>query len=113
MQNALRMLSEKLNICLLLPRSVEHSSVSWLFFLKRQLQIFRSMIGCLFRGSSIQLLVLIYRLFLPLNSDVGDGTVYSCCTVYLLLKHLAQQVAHGLSNANAPSTITQGMTGKN
>ena len=27
-------------------------------------------------------------------------TVYSRCTVYLLLKHLAQQVAHGLSIAN-------------
>ena len=31
----------------------------------------------------------------------------------LLLKHLAQQVEHGLCNANTPSTITQGITGKN
>ena len=93
-------------------RSVEHSSVSCLFFLERQLRIFRSMSGCLFRGSSIKLLVLIYRLFLPQYSDVGDRTVYSRCTVYVLLKDFTQQVAHGLYNDNAPSTITQGMTGK-
>ena len=49
---------------------------------------------------------------MPQHSDVGDRTVYSCCTVYVLLKHLTQQVAHGLCNDNAPSTITQGMTGK-
>ena len=30
----------------------------------------------------------------------------------MLLKHLTQQVAHVLSNDNAPSTITQGKTGK-
>ena len=62
-------------------------------------------------GSSIKLFVAIYRL-LPQYSDVGDRTVYSRCTVYVLLKHLTQQVAHGLSNDNAPSTITQGETGK-
>ena len=86
--------------------------MSCLFFLERQLRIFRSMSGCLFRGSSIKLLVLIYRLILPQYSDVGDRTVYSSCTVYVLLKDFSQQVAHGLSNDNAPSTITQGMTGK-
>ena len=87
--------------------------MSCLFFLERQLRIFRSMSGCLFRGSSIKLLVLIYGLFLPQYSDVVDRTVYSCCTVYVLLKDLTQQVAHVLFNDNAPSTITQGMTGKN
>ena len=70
------------------------------------------MLGCLSGGSSIKLLVIIYRLFLPLHSDVGDRTVYSRYTVYLLLKHLTQQVAHGLCNVKAPSRITQGMTGK-
>ena len=44
------------------------------------------------------------RLLLPQHSDVGDRTVDLCCAVYLLLKHSAQQVVHGLSNANAPST---------
>ena len=73
----------------------------------------RSMSGCLCGGISTKSLVAICRLFLPQLSDVGGKTVYSRCTVYLLLKHLAQQVAHGLSNANAPPTITQGMTGKN
>ena len=76
------------------------------------LRIFRSMPGCLSGGSSIKLLVIVYRLFLPLHSDEGERTVYSRCTVYVLLKHLTQQGAHGLSNDNAPSTITQGMTGK-
>ena len=51
-------------------------------------------------------------MFLPQHSDVVDRTVDSGCTVYVLLKDLTQQVAHGLSNDNAPSTITQGMTGK-
>ena len=68
--------------------------------------------GCLSGGSSIKQLVVINLLFLPQYSDVGSRTVYLRGSVYLLLKDLAQQVAHGLSNANAPSTITQGMTGK-
>ena len=68
--------------------------------------------GCLFRGGSIKLLVLIYRLLLPQLCDVDRITVDSPCTVYVLLKHLTQQVAHGLCNDNAPSTITQGKTGK-
>ena len=70
------------------------------------------MSGCFFRGISIKLLVVIYRLFLPQLCDVHSRTVYSRCAVYELLKDLSQQVAHGLCNANAPSTITQGMTGK-
>ena len=57
-------------------------------------------------------MVAIYRLFLPQLCDVGHMTVYPRCTVYLLLKHLIQQMAHGLCNDNAPPTITQGMTGK-
>ena len=72
----------------------------------------RSTSGCLFRGSSIELMVAIYRLFLPQLCDGDRITVDSRCTVYVLLKDLTQQVAHGLSNDNAPSTITQGMTGK-
>ena len=71
------------------------------------------MSDCLLRGSSIKLLVVIYRLFLPQHFDVGQRAVDSCCTVYVLLKHLTQHVAHWLSNDNALSTITQGMTGKN
>ena len=58
-------------------------------------------------------LVVIHRLFLPQHADVGSRTVYSPCTVYLLLEHLTQQVAHGLSNDNVPFTITPGITGKN
>ena len=79
---------------------------------KRQLRKICSMSGSLLRGSSIKQLVVINWLFLPQYSDVVDRTVDSCCTVYVLLKHLTQQVAHGLSNADAPPTITQGMTGK-
>ena len=76
------------------------------------LRIFRSIYGSLFGGSSIKLLVVIYRLFLPQHSEVGSRTVCLCCTVYLLLKHLTQQVAYGLFNDKAPSSITPGMTGK-
>ena len=104
---------DKKSVTLTSSRSVEQSSVSRLFFLKWQLRIVRSMSGCLFRGSGIKQLVVVNWLFLPHYSDVGSRTVYPRCTVYVLLKHFTQQVAHGLSNANAPSTITQGMTGKN
>ena len=56
-------------------------------FSKRQLRKIRSMPGCLSRGSSIKLLVVINRLFLPQHCDVSWMTVYSRCTVYFLLKH--------------------------
>ena len=96
----------------IVPNNEYRSKYSYIPISKRLLRKIRSMCGCLFRGSSIKLLVVICRLFLPQHSDVGDITVDSCCTVYLLLKHFTQQVAHGLSNDNVPSTITQGMTGK-
>ena len=54
-----------------------------------------------------------YRLFLPQLCDIDRIAVDSRCTVSVLLKDLTQQVAHGLCNDNAPSMITQGMTGKN
>ena len=38
-------------------------------------------------------------------------TVYSRFTVYLLVKHLTQQVAYELFNDKAPSAITPGMIG--
>ena len=63
-------------------------------------------------GNSIKLLVVIYGLFLPQLTDVGDRTVDSRCTVYLLLKHLTQQVACELFSDKAPSKITPGMIGK-
>ena len=71
------------------------------------------MCGCLFRGSSIKLLVVIYRLFLTLLCDVGRMIVYSHSLLNLLLTPLTQQVALRSFIDKDPCVITQGMTDKN
>ena len=55
--------------CTRSSRSVEQGSVSCLLNCKRLLQKNHSMSGCVFRGSSIKLLVLTNRLFLPQHSQ--------------------------------------------
>ena len=93
-------------------RPVELRHVASCAFSKGQLRKICGRSSCFYGGSSIKQLVVIHKLFLPQHADVGSRTVYSRCTVYVLLKHLTQQVAYGLFNDKAPSMITSGMIGK-